>query len=115
MAVAVVSIIGGAIANTLAFTGSQVAARVLGGDGGSIEEVKRHNAALEQLQKAQAEYNHKRADVIDKLNARLAAEGAATRRLDDYIKASRLYKEVMSNKGRQLVDFLLNIFSTKTE
>ena len=31
---------------------SQVAARDLGGDGGSIEEVKRRNAALKQLQKA---------------------------------------------------------------
>ena len=44
-----------------------------------MEEVKRHNAALEQLQKAQAEYNQKGADAVDKLNARLAAEGTATR------------------------------------
>ena len=49
----------GTIANALAFTGSQIAASALGGAGGSIEEVKRHNAALEQLQNAQAEYNQK--------------------------------------------------------
>ena len=33
MALAIASIIGSAVAKTLAFTGSQVAARVLGGNG----------------------------------------------------------------------------------
>ena len=56
---------GGAIANALAFTSSQVVARALDGDAGSLEEVKQHNAALEQLQKAEDEYNQKCADVID--------------------------------------------------
>ena len=60
MAVAVASIIGAAIANALAFTGSQVVAKALSGNGGSMEEVKRHNAALEQLQKSQGEYNQKK-------------------------------------------------------
>ena len=95
MAIAVASIIGGAIA--LDFIGSQVAAKALGGDGDLMEEVNRHNAALKQLLKVQTEYNQKRAGAIDKLNGRLAAEGAAARRFDDYVKASRLYKEVMSN------------------
>ena len=99
MAAAVASIIGGVTADALAFTGSQVAAKALGGDGGSIKEVKRHNEALKQLQKDQAEYNQKRADAIYKLNAKLAGEGVATRRLDDYAKASQLYKEVMNNKA----------------
>ena len=40
-----------AIAKALAFTGSQVAAKSLGANDSSMEEVKRHNAALEQLQK----------------------------------------------------------------
>ena len=47
MAIAVASIIGGAVANALAFTGSQVATRVLGVYCGSMEEVKQHNAAIE--------------------------------------------------------------------
>ena len=54
MAVTVASIIGGAIVIALAFTGSQVVAKALGGDVVSIEDVKRHNATLEHLQKAQA-------------------------------------------------------------
>ena len=109
MAVAIASIIGGAEANALPFTSSPGAAKALCGDGGLMEEAKRHNAALEQLQKAQAQYNKKRADAIDKRNARLVAEGATTRRLDDDVEASQLYKEVMSYKGRQLDDSLLNI------
>ena len=88
MTIAIASIIGGAVANVFAFTDSQVAARILGGDGGSMEEVKRHNS--EKLQNPQAEYNKKREDAIDKLNVRLAVDCAATRRLDDYDEASRL-------------------------
>ena len=87
-----VTIIGGVIAIALAFRGSQVAASALGDDGRSLKVVKRHNAALKQLQKVQTEYDQKRAGAIDKLNARLAAERAVTRRLDDYVEASRLYK-----------------------
>ena len=68
------------IANVQAFTGSQATPRVLGGDGGSL--VKRDNASLKQLQKAQTECNQKCVDAIDNHNARLAAEGAATRQLD---------------------------------
>ena len=102
MVAAVAIIIGGAIAYALAFTGSQVATKAFGGDGGSLKEVKRHEAALKQ-QKAQAEYNQKRADAVCKLNARLAAEGAATRRLNDYVEESRLYKEVMSNKWAAMI------------
>ena len=88
MAVAIASIIGDVVANAHAFTGSQVAARAIGGNGRSVEEVKQHYAALKQLQNVQAEYNQKRADAFDELNARLAAEGAATRQLDDYVEAS---------------------------
>ena len=51
MAVTVASIIGAVIANALAFASSQVAAKALSVNGGSMEEVKQHNAALEQLKK----------------------------------------------------------------
>ena len=101
MAVAVASIIGGVIADAFAFTDSQVAARALGGDGGSLEEVKQHNAALNITKKEQM--------LLITLMYKLAAEGASTRPLDDYVKASRLYKEVMNHKGQQSDDFQLNI------
>ena len=71
--------------------------------------MKRHNTALEQLQKALTEYNQKCADAIDKFNVRLAAEGAATRPLNDYAKVSLLYKESMNNKGRQPDENLLSL------
>ena len=95
-----ICIISGAIANALTFIGSQVGAKALGDDGGPIKEVKRHNKALESIQKAQAEYKQKRAESIDKMNARLDTEGAATRRLNMYVEARRLYIEVFISKGR---------------
>ena len=50
-------LIGGALANALAFTGSSYLFSGLSKD--SIDkERKRHNAAIEQLQKAQIEWAH---------------------------------------------------------
>ena len=52
-------LIGGALANTLAFTGSSYLFLRLSKD--SIEkERKRHDLAIEQLQKAQIEWAQKR-------------------------------------------------------
>ena len=54
----VAMLIGGALANTLAFTGSRYLFNRLSND--SIDrERKRHDAAIEQLQKAQIEWAHK--------------------------------------------------------
>ena len=52
-------LIGGALANTLAFTGSNYL--LLRPSKDSIDtERKRHDLAIEQLQKAQIEWAHKR-------------------------------------------------------
>ena len=52
-------LIGGALANALAFTGSSYLFSRLSKD--SIDaERKRHDLAIEQLQKAQIEWAHKR-------------------------------------------------------
>ena len=52
-------LIGGVIANALAFTGSSYLFHRLSKD--SIDkERKRHDAAIEKLQKAQIEWAHKR-------------------------------------------------------
>ena len=52
-------LIGGAIANALAFTGSSYLFNRLSKD--SIDaERKRHDLVIEQLQKAQIEWAHKR-------------------------------------------------------
>ena len=52
-------LIGGALANALAFTGSSYLFHRLSKD--SIDkERKRHNVVIRQLQKAQIEWEHKR-------------------------------------------------------
>ena len=60
-------LIGGALANALAFTGSSYLFHRLSAD--SIDaERKRHDAAIEALQKAQIEWTDKRQQRIDFIN-----------------------------------------------
>ena len=51
-------LIGGALANALAFTGSSYLFHRLSADNIDAER-KRHNAAIEALQKGQVEWAHK--------------------------------------------------------
>ena len=65
--------IGGALANALAFTGSSYLFSRLSKD--SIDaERKRHDLAIEQLQKAQIQWAHKRQQRIDFINKQLRLE-----------------------------------------
>ena len=59
-------LIGGALANALAFTGSSYLFHRLSADNIDAER-KRHDAAIEALQKAQIEWTHKREQRIDSL------------------------------------------------
>ena len=66
-------LIGGALASTLAFTGSSYLFHRLLKD--SIDtERKRHDVAIEQLKKAQIEWAHKRQQRIDFINNQLRLE-----------------------------------------
>ena len=69
----VAMLIGGASANALAFTGSSYLFLRLSKD--SIDnERKRHDLAIEQLQKAQIEWAQKRQERIDFINNQLRLE-----------------------------------------
>ena len=69
----VVMLIRGALVNALAFTGSSYLLSRLSKD--SIDtEKKRHGLAIEQLQKAQIEWTHKRQLRIDFINKQLRLE-----------------------------------------
>ena len=57
-------LIGGAIANALAFTGSSYLFHRLSADNIDTER-KRHDAAIEVLQKAQIEWTHKHQQKIE--------------------------------------------------
>ena len=66
-------LIGDALANALAFTGSRYLFHRLSAD--SIDaERKRHDAAIEALQKAQIECAHKCQERIDFINNQLRLE-----------------------------------------
>ena len=69
----VAMLIGGALENALAFTGSSYLFSTLSKD--SIDkERKRHNLAIEKLQKAQFEWGQKRQQRIDFSNKQLRLE-----------------------------------------
>ena len=64
--------IGGAVVNALAFTGGNYLFSMLGSKSGEAEkERKRHDLAIEQLQQAEFEYQHKRRLRLDYLNKQL--------------------------------------------
>ena len=63
----IVMLIGGALANALAFTGSSYLLHRLSADNIGAER-KRHDAAIEALQKAQIEWIHKRQQRINFIN-----------------------------------------------
>ena len=68
-------LIGGALANALAFTGSSYLFHRI--SVGNIDaERKRHDLAIEALQKAQIEWTHKRQQRIDFINNQLRLECA---------------------------------------
>ena len=66
-------LIGGVLANALAFTGSSYLFHRLSADNIDAER-KRHDAAIEALQKAQIEWAHKRQEQIDFINKQLRLE-----------------------------------------
>ena len=69
-------LIGGALVNALAFTGSTYLFHRLSKD--SIDkERKRHDAAIEALQKAQIKWAHNRQQKIDFINNQLRLERKA--------------------------------------
>ena len=88
-------LIGGALANTLAFTGSSYLFSRLSKD--SIDtERKRHASAIEQLQKAQIEWAQKGQQRIDFINKQL--EHHAETRFTELNDVMREYHEVFGHE-----------------
>ena len=85
-------LIGSALANALAFTGSSYLFHRLSADNTDAER-KRHDAATEALQKAQIEWTHKRQQRIDFINNQLMLERKAETKLTDLNDAMREYHE----------------------
>ena len=86
-------LIGGALANALAFTGGSYLFHRLSAENIDTER-KRHNAAIEALQKAQIEWTHKRQQRIDFINNQLRLERKAETKFTELNDAMREYHEV---------------------
>ena len=97
----VAMLIRGALTNALAFTGSSYLFYRLSAD--NIEaERKRHDAAIEALQKAQIEWTHKRQQRIDFINNQLRLERKAETKFTELKGAMREYHEVFGHELQPL-------------
>ena len=88
---------GGALANALAFTGSSYLFHRLSADNIDAER-KRHDAAIEALQKAQVEWAHKRQEQIDLINKQLRLERKAETKFTELNDAMGEYHEVFGHE-----------------
>ena len=85
-------LIGGALANALAFTGSSYLFHRLSADTIDAER-KRHDSATEALQKAQIEWTHKCQQRIDFINKQLRLERKAETKFTELNNTMRKYHE----------------------
>ena len=89
--------IGGALANALALAGSSYLFHRLSADNIDAER-KRHDAAIEALQKAQIEWAHKHQERIDFINKELRLERKAETKFTELNDAMREYHEVFGHE-----------------
>ena len=90
-------LIGGAIANALAFTGSSYLFSRLSVNNIDADR-KRHYLVIEQLQKAQTEWAHKRQERIDFINKQLRLERKVETKFTELNDAMREYHEVFGHE-----------------
>ena len=108
-------LIGGALANVLAFTGSSYLFHRLSADNIDAER-KRHDAAIEALQKAQIEWAHKRQQRIDFINKQIRLERKAETKFTELNDAMREYHEVSGHELPPLPrEPILSDFHTPTD
>ena len=108
-------LIGGALANALAFTGSSYLFHRLSADNIDAER-KIHNSAIEALQKAQIEWTHKRQQRIDFINNQLRLERKAETKFTELNDAMREYHEAFGHELPPLPqEPVLSNFCTPTD
>jgi len=90
-------LVGGALVNALAFSGSNYLFSMLGSSSVD-EERKRHDEAVEQLQSAQAEWSRKRTERLDWINEELRRQSHAVHTFQDVDAAMREYAQIFPEK-----------------
>ena len=94
-------LIRGALANALAFTGSSYLFHRLSADNIDAKR-KRHDAAIEALQKAQIQWTHKHQERIDFINNQLRLERKAETKFTELNEAMREYHDVFGHESPSL-------------
>ena len=97
----IVMLIRGALANALAFTGSSYLFHRLSAANIDVKK-KRHDAAIEALQKAQLEWTHKCQQRIDFINNQLRLERKAETKFAELDDTMREYHEVFGHELQPL-------------
>ena len=98
MASAVAMMIGGAVVNALAFTGSNFLFSKLGKNNDSEAERERHDKAVEQLEAAQAAWSQKRTQRLDFINEEIQKEHHAEQTFDNVDQAMKQYYYITGKK-----------------
>ena len=98
----IAAIAGGALINALAFSGTNAAFSLLGDHGGT--ERKRHDLAMERLNKAREDWNRDRQERLDLINKTLSDQRHAKQTFNDLGIAMREYSEVTSQSLPPLRD-----------
>ena len=83
---------GGALINALAFSGTNAAFSLLGDHGGT--ERKRHDIAVEKLNKAREDWSRERQQRLDLINKTLSDQRHAKQTFSDLGIAMREYSEI---------------------
>ena len=94
-------LVGGALVNALAFSGSNYLFSMLRSSGVD-EERKRHDKAVEQLQAAQAAWSRKRTERLDWISEELRRQGHAVQTFRDVDTAIREYTRVTGKHVAEL-------------
>lgn len=90
-------LVGGALVNALAFSGSNYLFSMLRSSGVD-EERQRHDKAVEQLQAAQAKWSQRRTERLDWINEELRRQGHAVQTFHSVDAAIREYAQVTGRK-----------------
>ena len=94
-------LVGGALVNALAFSGSNYLFSKLD-RGDTVEEQKRHDKAVEQLQTAQAAWSQKRTERLDWINKKIREQQHDAQEFHDVSAAWREYTRVTGETLDQL-------------
>lgn len=100
----VAMLIGGAVVNALAFSGSNFLFSMLK-NSGVEEERRRHDTAVEHLQAAQAEWSQRRTERLDWINDELRRQNHAVQTFQDVDAAIREYAQVFPSKKLDTLAF----------